>query len=329
VTETNDVQAAELWRQLCDELEPVTASSLYASCFPGSKPVSLENEVLTVMVPNPAVKECFDVRLATTLARTLTSLGRPELRLSFVVTEEDRPEAVADQGENALVIVRDRRKARQYSIENLIMDEWFPILGATGYAIYSLYVRMANSKDERAWPAYSLVQRHLGIGAASVSEYNQLMEWCGLLHIEPGNHHSSNTYFILDPPAITLDLLQSLRQSLTGWGSNRRLAGTIRKRIQAWESLEMIWSDRRAAGKRIRVVRAGQTEAAEGEHDPEGLGSTLQQIGVNPTNMQRLLDSFEASRIRAAVERTRARQAETDIRNPGAYLCSLLDKGYV
>ena len=105
--------------------------------------------------------------------------------------------------------VRDRRATRQFSIENRIMDEWYPIIERIGFTLYALYVRMANEKaGERSWPGYTTITQHLHVSPGSVSNYNNLLVWCSLIHIVPGNRRRPNDYYILTVPTVTAGLLE-------------------------------------------------------------------------------------------------------------------------
>ena len=186
------------------------------------------------------------------------------------------------------ITIRDRRKPRQYSIENRIMDEYRPLIGAAGLDLYNLYVRMANKRDERSWPGYSLIQEHLGIGSSTVSEMNQLLEWCGLVHIENGGSRRSNVYYILEPRPVTHEFLQGLRARVSaGWSDDRRIRRTVLARIDGWRSfLQRCGSRRRAS--RVKVVRAaGQMELGEGSStgaQGSSTGVLDSPTGVHPSS---------------------------------------------
>ena len=99
--------------------------------------------------------------------------------------------------------VRDRRAVHQYSVHNRVFDEWLPIIGKEGYALYSFYVRCANREDERSYPGYTTIQHHLKMGRSTISDANRLLEWCGLIQIVSGDSTNTNDYYILDVPECT------------------------------------------------------------------------------------------------------------------------------
>lgn len=152
------------------------------------------------------------------------------------------------------IIVRDRRQVHQFSVHNRVIDEWLPIIGPTGYAIYSLYVRMANATDERSWPGYTLITTHLAIGRATLSDHNKLLLWCRLIHIEPGTTHTSNNYYILDIPTVTAELLHAVRLQAQALPLNSRFRHTITKRLDNWTSIQSLWNTR----PKPQIFRPGQ-----------------------------------------------------------------------
>ncbi len=143
------------------------------------------------------------------------------------------------KNENETITVRDRRKPRQFSIDNSIIDQWFPLIGPTGYAFYSLLVRLARKDTEEAFPGYTLISKHLGVSRSTVNAYAKFLAICGLVHIRPGNSHRSNTYYILEPPPVTREkLLEVLEGISKGFDLDDRYRGTFEKRVKNWRPLQ-------------------------------------------------------------------------------------------
>jgi len=154
------------------------------------------------------------------------------------------------------IVVRDRRQPKQFSIANVVIDQWLPIIGMPGYAIYSLYVRMAGLADERCWPGYTLIKTHLGIGYSTVSRYNKLLCWCRLIHIEEGDRHNTNNYYILDVPEVDLDALHAIRRHAESDMSKQDpFRSTILDRLDRWEPIQALWA---RPQHQVEVVRPGQ-----------------------------------------------------------------------
>ena len=70
---------------------------------------------------------------------------------------------------------------------------------------------MANKKDERCWLPYGTIEKHLGMGRGTISDYNKLLVWCGLIHIEEGDTRLANDYYILDIPDVTPEVIEGVR----------------------------------------------------------------------------------------------------------------------
>jgi len=154
------------------------------------------------------------------------------------------------------IVVRDRRQPKQFSIANVVIDQWLPIIGLPGYAIYSLYVRMAGLADERCWPGYTLIKTHLGISKSTVSRYNKLLLWARLIHIEEGDRHNTNNYYILDVPEVDLDALHAIRrQAERDLSEQDPFRSTILDRLERWEPVQALWA---RPQRQVEVLRPGQ-----------------------------------------------------------------------
>ena len=187
-------------------------------------------------------------------------------------TEPTAPPArKRDQATESRIVVRDRRARYQFSVHNTVIDQWLPILGPIGFTLYSLYCRMANHADERCFPGYTLIRSHLGLGWSTISDYNKLLEWCELIHIEPGDRKRSNDYYLLDIPEVTPDKLEEITNRIK---SRLSPTSTFRKavlqRIEAWQPLQANFADR---SSRPAVISAAQLKLPEGT--PVGEEGTL------------------------------------------------------
>lgn len=143
--------------------------------------------------------------------------------------------------------VRDRRARYQFSVHNRIIDEWFPIIGAQGYALYGLYSRMANKADERCWTAYSTIQSHMRMGPGTISDYNKLLVWCGLIHIEEGDTRLANDYYILDIPQVTGDVIEAIQ--IEAQADEARKAAAREQKAQQYERAGLLQQAEKERGK--------------------------------------------------------------------------------
>ncbi len=138
------------------------------------------------------------------------------------------------------IVVRDRRTRYQFSVHNDIIDQWFPIIGPVGFALYSLYTRMASSADESSYPGYDYIMSVLDIkNRHTVADYNNLLAWCSLVHITPGGPPNvSNTYYVLDVPEVTQEKQLAIRaaaQAEFEQRSDKRFLSLVLKRLDAWK----------------------------------------------------------------------------------------------
>jgi len=105
------------------------------------------------------------------------------------------------------IIIRDRRKPKQFSVENLVIDEYLPFIGEIGFSLYSIYCRLANIKDERAFPSTITLSKFVGWSRTTINKYNKILVGCELIHIQPTKRtdggDGSNEYFILDIESLT------------------------------------------------------------------------------------------------------------------------------
>jgi hypothetical protein len=183
-----------------------------------------------------------------------------------------------DDAEVVEITVRDRRQVYQFSIHNLVIDEWLPIITIRGLALYAFYVRLANKEDERSYPGYRLIQEHLGMSPSTISDYNELLEWCGLIHIEPGDRVTSNDYYILDVPQATPENLDAIRQQAKAQlKPNSKFLKTLLKRLNEWQPIQALWD--RSATKRTIIVHKAQL--ALPLEDPNE-GATPAEQGATP-----------------------------------------------
>ncbi len=188
------------------------------------------------------------------------------------------------QSKDTPIRIRDRREPQQFSIHNHIIDHWFPIITAKGYALYSLYCRMANKDEERCYPGYRMIAKHMGMGVSTVCDYNKLLVWCGLIHIQPGKRNFPNDYYILDIPTVTPERLAHIKQAAQAERASRardreveatrleqngltaaaaklrqkkgsQFLKTIPNRLHKWQPIQAYWGEEKA---RPPVVRPGQ-----------------------------------------------------------------------
>jgi len=132
------------------------------------------------------------------------------------------------------------------------VTEYRPIIGATGLDLYSFYKQMANRKDgETLFPSMRLITAHLGMTESTISQYNWLLEYCGLLKIKTGDSRTNNHYTLLPVNPVTPELLAKLTQVLQpkandgqGWA---RFKANRLKAVMAWQPLSAHFKAKPAA----------------------------------------------------------------------------------
>jgi len=189
----------------------------------------------------------------------------------------------------ATICVRDRRERHQFSIHNKIIDHWLPIIGTPGLALYSLYVRMSNKKDERCYPGYTLIANHIGISTATVCHYNRLLVICNLIYIHRStSRRKPNNYYILDIPPCNEHQIQRIRnQAVTYYPPSSNFLRALLKRLARWVPIETRWSDDRPT-----IIHPDQLRlwTLPGK-DPTSLGKDPTSLGKDSTSPSKVEQS--------------------------------------
>ena len=98
-----------------------------------------------------------------------------------------------------------------YSATNEMYDDWAIILGSIGMNLFHLYCRCNNMDLDQAWPGYRYIQCVIGITPKTISQYNWLLEECGLLKITHGDSVEPNIYRIKKFIGVTPKILYARR----------------------------------------------------------------------------------------------------------------------
>jgi len=192
------------------------------------------------------------------------------------------------------------------------MDEWLPIIGPVGYMLYSLYVRMASRGDENSFPGYRMIQAHLGIGSASISDYNKLLVWCGLIHIQPGTHTESNDYYILPIPEVTSQRLEAIRQQAQAeLSQDSKFLACVLGRLEEWQPLQAHWGKQKP--KPI-VIHPAQISLPLAEHQ-ENLGASVAEHPASPAEQGAPPAEHPASPAEQGASVAEAEQSKSTIQN--------------
>ncbi len=152
-----------------------------------------------------------------------------------------------DDGEEG-VIVRDLRTDERYWAHDALIDDYAPLLGVDGFAVYSSLCLMAN-RAQFCWPSLARLARHWGKGKSTVSRAISLMTDLRLIHVKRTERvdggTGNNVYYLLEPLpladalAALFDALLRAKDTETGVGLSPEEAGaTVLDLVPAsWEPL--------------------------------------------------------------------------------------------
>src|SRR5215203_469831 len=96
--------------------------------------------------------------------------------------------------------VRDRRRASWFSVDNEVLDDFGPLIGLHGFAVYCALSRHAYAGDEEANVSLTKLCTHLKMGRAKLLETLGELRDVGLIAIERGDRKTTNTYTLLQIP---------------------------------------------------------------------------------------------------------------------------------
>jgi len=212
---------------------------------------------------------------------------------------QQAPSAIQDGVADAVldaertIVIRDRRKPNQYTTDNVVAREWLPILRVgDAFFLYSVYLSMANRETESSWGSLRTQAEYLQCGVDLIIRGNRLLEVCELLYIEPGNHLTSNEYYILEPPPLTPELKERIYCRLDDIAATETSKNwqawviQVRKALDRHHSLTSIWAERRArrGGRPVKTVRP---QKGEREPQPEFSASGIDQPADHHENGDR------------------------------------------
>ena len=140
--------------------------------------------------------------------------------------------------------IRDQRIAPQTNIDHGVILDWLPVIGQTGFALYSIYMSLAAQRLPS--PGIRRLANHIGAGPQSIRFSNRVLEWAGLIAITPGDQETSNTYDILDVPPVTDAALERIAAAaLADSVLKRDYASYYRRRLlAACQSWQPFWQRR-------------------------------------------------------------------------------------
>jgi len=152
--------------------------------------------------------------------------------------------------------VVDHETEKFFQTKNEVMHEYAPIIGATGFMLYSFYKSMANRAVGNAtWPGYKLIKAHLGFDDSTISCYNWLLEHCEILKIERSEqgNNDHNIYHLVTVNPITPELLTKLTEALQPQATDgqrwAKFKASRLEAVMAWQPLSAHFKAPRATPK--------------------------------------------------------------------------------
>lgn len=103
--------------------------------------------------------------------------------------------------------IRDQRTERRFFVDNMFVDDYGPIVGPYGHAVYNVLLRFSRPDGRGAWPSHATIAERAGCGIAKVKQVIKQFQDLGLVAVqhrynEDNGAQTSNEYIILDPPAM-------------------------------------------------------------------------------------------------------------------------------
>ena len=211
--------AVGIWESVLEHLKNQMSLATFRSVFGGSQAGFYDGEVLEVALSSKNAVAWAEGRLRGVVERTVGDVLRRPVGVRFSVRagvngtgatgtgpQEEGRMPCAPTGD---LDVSDRRRVRWYRVDNVVLDDYLPLMGVKAFAVYSLYCRMSG-RDGLSWPGYSYICRMLGVGRGTVSKCNAVLEVLGLIEIERGNTQRSNRYYLLEPEVLTETVLGTM-----------------------------------------------------------------------------------------------------------------------
>jgi len=144
-------------------------------------------------------------------------------------------------------VVQSAVEHDHYRVKNWVAQEWLPIIGVHGMAIYDVLSSSANREHGNSW-FFSLntLSEYMQISRQTIILYSWLLEACDLIHVTSGDETHANVYTILEPSHVTAEALDKLRTTLsleTEVGQSwREFKQATLKRIDKWKKLRDCWN---------------------------------------------------------------------------------------
>ena len=96
--------------------------------------------------------------------------------------------------------VRDRRRVSWFSVDNEVLDDFGPRIGAHGFAVYCALSRHARAGDEQTQVSVRRLCKQLKMGTTKLLQTLEELREVGLIAIQRGDYETINIYTLLQVP---------------------------------------------------------------------------------------------------------------------------------
>ena len=226
--------------------------------------------------------------------------------------------------------IKDERLAPWFSIDHGVILDWLPIIGPTGYALYSVYMSLAAQRLPA--PGIRRLANHIGASPQSIMLANKTLEWAGLIRITSGDRETPNTYHITNIPAVTPEILEHITASaLADVMLGQDYATYYRRRLlEACAHWRPFWQRQPGSILRAKAPSVPATVAgAAAEQPPAGLAGRLVAIGMADGKAAELIATQPAELLDGWLTWMEAKIAidPNYFRNPAGYLLRVIANG--
>jgi Helix-turn-helix domain len=113
--------------------------------------------------------------------------------------------------------IRTKGSAEWFWLNNTLVDDYGPILGAHGIAVYTVLARFVAHPDQSCYPSYRTIAKRLRLSRRKVIAIIGQLEACGLVRREPrmdgAGDAQSNQYTLLSlDPVISDEVVHAVHQ---------------------------------------------------------------------------------------------------------------------
>ncbi len=99
--------------------------------------------------------------------------------------------------------IRDMRRRHWFYVDNDLLDNYLPLMGASAFAVYAVLCRMANNDTQNCWPSHATIAARTGLSVNTIRTGLARLAELGLVDVgerlRPDGSRTSNIYTLLEP----------------------------------------------------------------------------------------------------------------------------------